>query len=88
MTQTTEILEKLDRIETLLTGQQPPPLSFEQAAQYLHIAKSSLYRLTSKSLIGHFKTGKKLYFLREDLHRYLLAHRVETRKELRWREGA
>jgi excisionase family DNA binding protein len=77
-----EILERLGRIETLLAGNQPQPLSFPEACKYLHFAPSTLYRLTSKSLIGHFKTGKLLFFLREDLDKFLLAHRISVRKEI------
>ena len=77
-----EILEKLNRLETLLAGQQPPPMDLKECAAYLHLSKATVYRLTSQSLLGHFKAGKKLVFVREDLDRYLLAHRVQTREEL------
>ena len=72
-----EILEKLTRIETLLTAQQPQPLTLTEAAAYLHVSKQTLYRLTSHSEIVHFKpNGKKLYFQKADLDAWLTRNRV------------
>lgn len=38
-----------------------------EAASYLKISMSSLYSLTSKREIPHFKRGKKLYFKQDEL---------------------
>lgn len=77
-----EVLTRLTKIESFLKTQQPPPMNFKEACGYLDVKAGTLYRWTSRSLIGHYKTGKKLVFTREDLDRYLLAHRVQTREEL------
>ena len=83
MTQSTEILEKLSKIESLLEGQQPQPLTLAEAAAYMHMSKQTLYGLTSRSEIQHFKpSGKKIYFLRADLDAWLTRNRVTPRSEL------
>ena len=76
-----EILEKLNRIETLLAGQQPAPMTLAEAAAYLHVSKQTLYRMTSQSQIPHYKpNGKKLYFTKHDLDQWILRNRVREVK--------
>ncbi len=71
-----------ERIELLLNSSRP--MSLEEAAKYLNISKSYLYRLTSRSIIPHFKPGgKKIFFDKKDLDRYLMSNRVSSREEIR-----
>lgn len=59
------------------------PLNTEQAAAFLDVSVSHLYKLTSRGEIPHYKpTGKRLYFLPEDLLEYVKAGRVKTAQEL------
>ncbi len=58
-----EILQKLDEIEGLLKVQRTKPFTFNEAAEYLGISKSYLYKLTSGGKIPYYKPfGKKIYF--------------------------
>lgn len=58
-------------------------LDFEEAARYLRVSESHLYRLTSKKQIPHFcPQGKKLYFNREELDRWLLRNRQEAKDDI------
>ena len=58
-------------------------LSVEEACEHTSLSKSYLYKLTHLRKISHFKPGGKLvYFLKEDLDRYLLRNRVFTNDEL------
>ena len=41
------ILEKLSNIENLLRGQTEKPLTLEEAARYLDLSTSTLYKMTS-----------------------------------------
>ncbi len=78
-----QILERLDRIESLLAGQQEKPLTLQEAAAYLDISQSYLYKLTSTHQIPHYKPrGKRLYFLKADLSAYLLQNRVKPVDEI------
>lgn len=65
---------------------QEGPLTIVQAAAYLNISLSTLYRYTSQRLIPHHKPGKVIYFYREELDDWLLDHRKLTRKQVE--EGA
>ena len=54
------------------------PLNVREAACYLDVSQSYLYKLTSRRLIPHFKpAGKRIYFLKTDLRDYLLQHRID-----------
>lgn len=58
------------------------PMSVDEASEYLNIAKGTIYGLTSKRLIPHFKRGKKLVFLKADLDQWLLSQRMKTVDEI------
>ena len=79
-----EILEKLTTIENLLLkGQTEKPLTLNEAAQYLDISKSYLYKLTSTNKIPHWKPqGKRVYFTKAELDAWILRHPVKTETEV------
>lgn len=79
-----QIAEALARIETLLKAQGEQPMTLPQAATYLNLSKSTLYGLTSRSAIPHYKPGgKKIIFRKSDLDAFLFSHRVASREEVR-----
>ncbi len=52
-------------------------LTSDEAAAYMGIAKSYLYKLTSKQLIPHYKPmGKMCYFNRKELESWLQSNKV------------
>lgn len=58
-------------------------LTSEEAARYMGISKSYLYKLTMKGEIPHFKPmGKMCYFNRAELEKWLQSNRVATTAEL------
>lgn len=58
-------------------------LTSEEAAIYMGISQSTLYKLTSSRSIPHFKPrGKMCYFDREELERWLQRNRVATTEEI------
>lgn len=58
-------------------------LNTDEAARYLGIEKSYLYKLTSARAIPHYKpTGKLCYFKRTELDEWLTATEVATDLEL------
>lgn len=59
------------------------PLNVEEAAEFLDLSKSHIYKLSSRGEIPHYKpTGKRLYFLKEDLIDFLKAGKVKTNREI------
>jgi excisionase family DNA binding protein len=81
-----EILLRLEKIERLLISQtmlQKEVLNFNEAAEYLELSLSHLYRLTSTKQIPHFcPQGKKLYFNRQELDAWLQRNRQTTTEEI------
>ena len=77
------ILEKLSNIENLLKGQTEKPLTFDEAARYLDVSKSHLYKLTSANKIPHYKPqGKRVYFAKRELNTWLLRNPVKTTADI------
>ena len=58
-------------------------LTSDEAAQYLGISKSYLYKMTMKQKIPHYKPmGKMVYFYRKELEQWVLANRISTADEI------
>ena len=73
------ILEKLTNIENILKGQAAKPLTLEEAAAYLDVSKSTLYKWTSSNKILHYKpNGKRIFFCKSELDAWLLRNPVKT----------
>ena len=61
-------------------------LTAEEAARYLGMSKSYLYKLTMRQQIPHYKPlGKMCYFNRFELEQWLQSNRVSTAEEIRQR---
>lgn len=58
-------------------------LTAEEAARYMGMSMSYVYKLTNRGLIPFYKpTGKMVYFKRTELEQWLLANRYATNAEL------
>ena len=77
------ILLKLTAIESLLeTTHQIKPLTIPEAAKFLNLSQSHIYKLTSERKIPHFKpSGKKIYFDKSELIQWLKRKPARTREE-------
>lgn len=76
------IMERLDRIEKLLTAQKEV-LTFDEACEYSGISRSYLYKLTSSGMIPHSKpNGKMIFFERGALVSWLLQNKRRSKEEL------
>lgn len=59
-------------------------LTSDEAAKYMGVSKSYLYKLTMNQLIPHFKPmGKMCYFNRLELEQWLQSNRVSTASEIK-----
>ncbi len=64
-------------------------LTSDEAARYMGISKSYLYKLTMLRKIPHYKPmGKMCYFNRMELEQWLQGNRAATDKELTERANA
>ena len=70
------ILERLDRLERLLTAHKEV-LTFEETCDYTGISRSYLYKLTSSGNIPHSKpNGKLIFFEKKKLNDWLLQNNI------------
>jgi len=71
-----------ERIEKVETNQYmlKDTFSSEEAALYLNISQSSLYKLTSKLQIPHYKPrGKMVYFDKKELIKWMKQNHVKVK---------
>ena len=58
-------------------------LTSDEAAKYMGVSKSYLYKLTMRQQIPHYKPlGKMCYFNRAELEQWLQSNRVATNAEI------
>ena len=85
------ILDKLNNLENLLktlmqndngTVTITEVLNLNQAAEYVSLSKSAIYKKTSERNIPHFKKGKKLYFKKSELDHWLTSMKISTKHEI------
>ena len=80
------IERKLDDLAALnkeLAALNKETLNLKEAARYLNMSCSHLYKLTSAKEIPHYKPrGKQVYFERRELDKWLLQNRQTTRAEI------
>lgn len=79
--------EELKQVADLITANTifctKEVLTSNEAARYLGISKSYLYKLTMGQKIPHYKPmGKMCYFNRQELKGWLQSNRVATEAEL------
>ena len=61
-------------------------MNLNQLCAYLELSKGHIYKLTSSQEIPHYKRGgKKLYFNKYDIDKWVLQNKVETRAEIKMR---
>ncbi len=78
-----EIIARLTRIENVLRSQGTKPMGAQEAAGYLGVSLSYLYKLTHEGLLSFSKpNGKKIYFRKEDLDTWALKNRSVCVREM------
>jgi excisionase family DNA binding protein len=83
-----ELLDRLTRIEQQINAiyvEQKRILDVDEAAAYLHLSKSFLYKLTSSKQIPYSRNEgrKKIYFLKTDLEAWVIQNQVPTNTEIK-----
>ena len=78
-----------DQITANIISTTKEVLTSDEAARYLGISKSYLYKLTMRQQIPHYKPmGKMVYFNRLELESWLQSNRVATADEISQRAQA
>lgn len=73
-----KIYSKISEIE--IAGREV--LTSKQAAKYLGVSMSNLYKLTSGNRIGYYKNAKFIYFKRSELDAWMLQNKVKSKDEI------
>lgn len=80
---TEELRQVADLITANIISTQKEVLTSDEAARYLGISKSYLYKLTMRQRVPHYKPmGKMCYFNRLELEKWLQSNRVATGDEI------
>lgn len=80
---TEELREVADLLTASVLISQKEVLSASEAATYMNVSLSHLYKLTAERKVPHFKPmGKMVYFNRLELESWLQSNRVATDAEL------
>jgi excisionase family DNA binding protein len=76
-----QILEKLGEIELKLISTKSIQ-TLKECALYTGKSESDIYKKTALKLIPHYKNGKHLYFVKEEIDKWLLGNKVKTQSEI------
>lgn len=58
-------------------------ITFENAAKYLGVSRSHLYKLNHQKVLPYFKPGGKIiYYDQADLEKFITSNRVSSNDEL------
>lgn len=78
-----DIKELADKVAERVMMATKEVLTSDEAARYMGISLSYLYKLTMKHEIPHYKPmGKMCYFNRQELESWLQSNRVSTEAEI------
>ena len=79
-----ELRQVADLITANIIGTQKEVLTSDEAARYLGVSKSCLYKWTMSRQIPHYKspTGKMCFFNRKEIEAWMQSQRVATDNEL------
>lgn len=84
-----QLFEKIEKMEEMLHELQPKEqqdnqlLSITEAAEFLKVTVPALYTKVSRQQIPVSKPGKRLYFNKTELKKWILASRKKTLAELK-----
>ena len=80
------LLEKIERIEKLLASSDEPDqfelLDVEKAAEFLRLSKPTVYSKVCRGELPGYKTGRRLYFKKDELKKWLVKDPILTYREI------
>ncbi|MCD8313183.1 MAG: helix-turn-helix domain-containing protein [Bacteroidales bacterium] len=77
------ISERLERIETLAGIGGKEVLTIQEASAYTGYKVSSLYKMTQRAVIPHYRQLGRVFFRKRELEAWLTARRVRSAEESR-----
>ena len=79
---TTEDLQEIKNLLQEVQGSPKEVLTSDEAAAYLGVSKSCIYKLTMGKRIPLYKSAKLWYFDRQEIIDWMKSNRVATQEEL------
>lgn len=84
------IIERLDRIEKAISNlklenvivAESKAMNVSEVAKYLNTNIPSIYGLTSRAEIPHYKIAKKLYFKKEEIDEWIYSKKIKTNQDI------
>ena len=76
-----QVQERVDALENIFLCQKEI-FNFDEAAAYLNMSKSTLYKLTSRKEIPHYKPNRFVFFEKSELDKWIRASVVKTDGQL------
>ena len=76
-----QVQERVDALENIFLCQKEI-FNFDEAAAYLSMSKSTLYKLTSRKEIPHYKPNRFVFFEKSELDKWIRASVVKTDGQL------
>lgn len=85
------ILEKLNSIEKMigqlylkngLASASADVTDINEASRFLGLSKSALYKMTCNREIPHYKRGKRLYFDKSELAKWVMRNKILSQDEI------
>ena len=84
------IIERLDRIEKAISDlkkentfkTESKAMNVSEVAKYLNTNVPSIYGLTSRAEIPHYKIAKKLYFKKEEIDEWIFSKKIKTNLDI------
>ena len=73
--------DRIDALEDIFLCQKEI-FNFDEAAKYLNMSRSTLYKLTSSKGIPHYKPNRFVFFEKAELDKWIRDHRVMTVDEV------
>lgn len=73
--------DRIDALEGVFLCQKEI-FNFDEAAAYLNMSKSTLYKLTSSKSIPHYKPNRFVFFERSELDKWIRSAAVKTDEQL------
>lgn len=80
------LIREFHSLKLALQAPQEPAdqlMTVDQAAEFLTLAKPTIYAMISRGELPNLKRGKRVYFQKSDLLSYLLAGKRKTYKQIR-----
>jgi excisionase family DNA binding protein len=84
------IIERLDRIEKAIQDfnsinskvPEDQSMNILEVADYIKVAKTTIYGLTHKNTIPYYKLGKKLFFKKSEIDEWINSKKRKTKNDI------